>query len=168
MIYIRNGKRFNIYAPQTINEVTYPDFCSAGVQAALGITMVAPPEPPVDFSYDIYTVIEQDDPPYVVYTKKSDEQLAELAAQKEAQRVASLWQAAHDYEFAQVSGSAIGMLAMGVMQGKPKCTAVHDWIKKIWNGNYYPRKANGSTNYDYSNVGPIPYSVPELTEELGL
>lgn len=78
MIYIRNGKRFNIYASQTINEVTYPDFCSTGVQAALGITMVAPPEPPADFSYDTYNVTEQDDAPYAVYTKKSAEQLKQL------------------------------------------------------------------------------------------
>jgi hypothetical protein len=85
----------------------------------------------------------------------------------EQQRIDRLWQAAHDYEFAQVSGSAIGLLAMGVMQGKPKCTAVQDWIKSIWT-EYYTRKANGSTDYDYSFAGPVPYSVPELMAELGL
>jgi hypothetical protein len=167
MIYIRNGKRFNIYASQTIDGITYPDFCSTGVQAALGITVVAPPEPPADFSYDTYNVQEIDAIPYVIYTKKSQEQLDELAAQKEAQRIASLWQAAHDYEFAQVSGSAIGLLAMGVMQGKPKCIAVQDWIKTIWT-EYYTRKAGASTDTDYSFAGPVPYSVPELMAELGL
>lgn len=85
----------------------------------------------------------------------------------EAQRVDSLWQAAHNYEYAQVSGSAVGILAMGVMQGKPKCIAVQNWIKAVW-AEYYLRKATGSTDYDYSFIGPVPHSVPELMEELGL
>jgi len=85
----------------------------------------------------------------------------------EAQRIQALWQAAHDYEYAQVSGSAIGLLAMGVMQAKPKCVAVQNWIKSIWN-EYYVRKANGSTDTDYSFAGPCPYTVPELMAELGL
>lgn len=83
----------------------------------------------------------------------------------EAARIQALWQAAHDYEYAQVSGSAIGLLAMGVMQGKPKCIAVQNWIKSIWD-EYYVRKANGSTDTDYSLCGACPYSVPELMVEL--
>ena len=167
MIYIRNGKRFNIYASQTIDGITYPDFCNAQVQANLGITMVEPPAPPVDFSYDTYNVTEQDTAPYVVYEQKSVEQLAELAVQKEAQRVASLWQAAHDYEVAEISGSAVGLLAMGVMQGRPKCTTVQNWIKGIW-AEYYTRKAGISTDTDYSICGACPYTVPELMAELGV
>jgi hypothetical protein len=85
----------------------------------------------------------------------------------EAARVASLWQAAHDYEYAQVSGSAIGLLAMGVMQGLPKCLAVQNWIKTIW-AAYYERKATGSTNFDFSRSGECPHSVPELMQELGV
>lgn len=85
----------------------------------------------------------------------------------EAGRVASLWQAAHDYEYAQISGSAIGLLAMGVMTGKPKCLAVHDWIKSIWT-LYYFRKATGETSTDFSSCGECPYTVPELMAELGL
>ena len=104
----------------------------------------------------------------------TDEEAAELnrlpapdPSVVEQQRIDALWQAAHDYEFAQVSGSAIGLLAMGVMQNKVKCIAVQDWIKGIWT-EYYTRKANGSTDYDYSFAGPVPYSVPELMAELGL
>lgn len=82
-------------------------------------------------------------------------------------RIAALWQAAHDYEYAQVSGSAIGLLAMGVMQGLPKCVAVQNWIKGIWE-LYYTRKAGTSTDCDYSGCGVCPYSVPELMTELGL
>ena len=89
------------------------------------------------------------------------------AEQIEAQRVASLWQAAHDYESAEISGSAVGLLAMGVMQGKPKCTAVQNWIKGVWT-EYYIRKAGVSTDTDYSCCGACPYTVPELMEELGL
>lgn len=83
-----------------------------------------------------------------------------------------LWQAAHDYEYAQVSGSAVGLLAMGVMQGKTKCTAVQTWIKNIWSLYYY-RKALVSAEtpdsyFDFSSVGACPYTIPELMAELGL
>lgn len=85
----------------------------------------------------------------------------------EEQRVANIWQAAHDYEYAQVSGSAIGLLAIGVMRGLPKCQAVQMWIKGVWT-TYYERKASGSFDTDFSGSGPCPFSVPELMEELGL
>ena len=88
-------------------------------------------------------------------------------AKIETDRIASLWQAAHDYEYAQVSGSAIGLLAMGVMQSKPKCVAVQNWIRSIWT-EYYTRKAGTSTDYDFSIAGACPHSVPELMVELGL
>lgn len=81
-------------------------------------------------------------------------------------RIASLWQAAHDYEYAQVSGSAIGLLAIGVMQGLPKCVAVQNWIKGIWT-LYYARKAGTSTDTDFSAAGSCPHTVPELMTELG-
>ena len=85
----------------------------------------------------------------------------------EPERIAALWQAAHDYEFAQISGSAIGLITMGVMQAKPKCLAVQGWIKSIWTA-YYTRKANGSTDTSFAMVGPIPHSIPELMTELGV
>lgn len=91
----------------------------------------------------------------------------QIAIDAEAARIASLWQAAHDYEYAQVSGSAIGLLAMGVMQGKPKCLAVQNWIKAIW-AEYYIRKAGTSTDYSYAVIGPCPHTVPELMVELGV
>ncbi|WP_114969380.1 hypothetical protein [Rhodoferax ferrireducens] len=85
----------------------------------------------------------------------------------ESKRVAALWQAAHEYEYAQVSGSAIGLLAIGVLQKLPKCAAVQGWIKEIWVA-YYERKATGSTDTDFSIAGACPHSVPELMQELGL
>ncbi len=83
------------------------------------------------------------------------------------ERTAKLWQAAHDFEYAAVSGSAIGLLAIGVLQGKPKCGAVQMWLKSIWT-LYYTRKASGSTDLDFTPVGACPHSVPELMAELGL
>jgi len=99
---------------------------------------------------------------------EKNKQEALVASQKvEADRIASLWSSAHDYEFQQVSGSAIGLLAIGVMQGLPKCLAVQSWIKSIWT-LYYTRKATGSTDFDFSEVKDCPHSVPELMQELGL
>lgn len=83
------------------------------------------------------------------------------------QIVAQLWQAAHDYEYSQVSGSAIGLLAIGVMKSLPKCVAVQNWIKSIWT-LYYTRKATLTVDYDFSIVGACPHTVPELMLELGL
>ena len=96
-----------------------------------------------------------------LHQRDADEQLAE------SYRIAALWQAAHDLEYAAISGSAIGLLAMGVLQGKPKSIAVQNWIRTIWE-IYYVRKANGSTDTDYSTVGVCPHSVPELMTELGV
>lgn len=102
-------------------------------------------------------------PPVITLTP---EQIVANTTAAEAKRIASLWQAAHDYEFAQVSGSAIGLLAMGVLQGLPKCIAVQNWIKSIWSV-YYTRKAGTSTDTDFSIAGQCPHSVPELMVELG-
>lgn len=93
--------------------------------------------------------------------------MAEIPPLADSARIAALWQAAHDYEYAEVSGSAIGLLAMGVIQSKPKCLSVQGWIKGIWT-EYYARKASGSTDYSFAVVGACPYSVPELMTELGL
>lgn len=97
-----------------------------------------------------------ENPPAVVIPPESPEQV-----------IARLWQAAHDYEYAQVSGSAIGLLAIGVMQSLPKCVAVQNWIKSIWT-LYYARKAALTADYDFSIVSPCPHTVPELMVELGL
>lgn len=82
-------------------------------------------------------------------------------------RISRLWQTAHDYEFSAISGSAVGLLTIGVMQAKPKCLAVQNWIRGIWT-EYYTRKGGVSDNTDYSVCGACPYSVPELMAELGL
>lgn len=94
---------------------------------------------------------------------------AHLLSQREA-NIRSLWQAAHDYEYEQISGSAVGMLVLGVLQQKPKSLAIQAWIQSIWN-LYYQRKALVTDNLDqsyldFSSCGVIPYTVPELMSEI--
>ena len=103
---------------------------------------------------------------WTVVAIPAEEQAARAAA-ADAQRVAALWQAAHDYESSQISGSAIGLLTLCVLQAKPKCLTVQGWIKSIWT-TYYSRKASGSADTDFAGAGDIPHSVPELMAELGL
>lgn len=81
------------------------------------------------------------------------------------QRIARLWQAAHDYEYAQISGTATVPLTVGVLQQLPKALAIKDWCRSIWN-TYYTRRANGSTDYSFANCGLIPHSIPELLAEV--
>ena len=82
-----------------------------------------------------------------------------------------LWKAANDFQSGQISGAAIGLLTIGVLAQKPKCTAVQAWIKSVW-VEYYTRKAGVSlqnnVNLDFSICGNIPYTVPELMEEVSI
>ena len=82
-----------------------------------------------------------------------------------------LWKAANDFQSGQISGAAIGLLTIGVLAQKPKCTAVQAWIKSVW-VEYYNRKAGVSlqnnVNLDFSICGNIPYTVPELMEEVSI
>ena len=89
------------------------------------------------------------------------------ASAAESARIEVIWQGAYDYEFAQISGVAIGMLVLGVLQSKPKALAVKGWSQAIWT-EYYTRKANGSSDTSYTALGDCPHSVPELMVELGL
>lgn len=85
--------------------------------------------------------------------------------------VEALWSAADQYQQSKISGAAIGLLTIGVIQSKPKCLAVQSWIKGIWT-EYYARKAEISettvTSLDFSACGNIPHTVPELMEEVNL
>lgn len=82
MIQIRNGLRFNIYAGAEIDGVRYPNFRDRSLWPVVGITEVPEPQPPKDYTPESYYRTEQDEAPYVVYTKKSDEQLSEQRWQK--------------------------------------------------------------------------------------
>lgn len=82
-----------------------------------------------------------------------------------------LWQAANDYQERYISGLAGGLLTIGVLQQKPRALAIMQWSGAHWD-EYYRRKAQlmagESVSYDFSDSGPMPFSVPELREELGL
>lgn len=76
-MFVRNGTRFNVYASAVIDGVTYPNFLDAGLREQLGIQEVLVPPAPEDYSEKLYYRTEQDEYPYVVYSRKSDEQIAE-------------------------------------------------------------------------------------------
>ena len=94
------------------------------------------------------------------------------AEEKEAMlqdKYAQLWKAATDYQERYISGAAIGLLTIGVIQQKSKALAIMAWIQTVWMNHYYPQKAllvYDSEIYDFSTCGAMPYSVPELTAEV--
>ena len=96
---------------------------------------------------------------------------AAAAAKALAANIDALWQAANDYTQAYISGVAIGLLTIGVIQQKPKALIVSVWSSTIW-ADYYTRKATVTAttpaSLDFSSHGPMPYSVPDLRAELGM
>lgn len=82
-MFIKDGKRFNILASATIGDVTYPNFLDPALRSSLGVTEIADPTPPGDYDPDLYYRTEQDTAPYVIYTKKSDAQVADVLAQRQ-------------------------------------------------------------------------------------
>ncbi|MFI4962818.1 MAG: hypothetical protein ACHP6H_03060 [Legionellales bacterium] len=173
-MYLRNGIKLG--QTTIINDVVYDITWFGGASAAqlkaLEVTYVTDPVYPdpnlytyttnVDGSLDITPI----PPETVAATKAAND------ANEKANNIQILWQAAHDYEYAQISGTAIGILVLGVLQNKPKSLAIKDWSHSIW-VLYYSRKAlvtatADPTFQDFSSCGPIPYSIPELMVELGL
>lgn len=92
-------------------------------------------------------------------------------AKRIADKIDALWRAADSYVSGYISGVAIGLLTIGLIQQKPKALAVTAWSSAIW-ASYYERKALVSTDsvddLDFSSLGSMPYSVPELQAELGV
>ena len=86
-------------------------------------------------------------------------------------KIEALWSAADRYTSGHISGVAIGILTIGVMQQKPKALAVTGWSSAIW-AEYYARKAlvtvTSTDDHDFTGFGAIPFSVPELQAEIGL
>lgn len=83
----------------------------------------------------------------------------------------TLWRAADAYQTRYISGVAIGLLTIGVLQQKPVALAIQAWSATVWD-EYYRRKAlltyDGAVDGDFTACGPMPHSVPELRAELGL
>lgn len=112
----------------------------------------------------VWEVIDIEPEQIVINEAKKAEQDNKTIADK----IESLWAAANAYTTGFISGVAIGILTIGVLQGKPKSLAVSAWSKVIWD-EYYIRKAgitvDSNLNLDFSSFGPIPYTIPELSEE---
>lgn len=84
--------------------------------------------------------------------------------------ISDLWSAANTYQESQISGAAIGLLTIGVIQNKPISVTVMSWIQSIWE-LYYQRKAEmvydpNPSIFDFSTIGQIPYTVPEIRVEV--
>jgi hypothetical protein len=118
------------------------------------------------YSYTIPAVMQTQYEIPANYEIVSIDDTPEIVAQKSY----LLWKAANDYQESFISGMAGGMVTLGVIANKPKALAVARWIDSIW-AEYYARKSLVSVvsndNLDFSSLGPIPYSVPELTIERG-
>lgn len=97
--------------------------------------------------------------------------LAAQDAATVAAKIDRLWSAADRYTSGYISGVAIGLLTIGVLQAKPKALAVSAWSSGVWD-DYYNRKAavtvGSEEDLDFSSHGPMPHSVPELRAELGM
>ena len=96
---------------------------------------------------------------------------AEAEAKQVHDKIEALWAAADKYTSGYISGVAVGILTIGVMQEKPKALAISAWSSSIW-AEYYARKAlvtvDSVDDHDFTSFGPIPHSVPELQAEIGL
>ncbi len=78
MIFTKNGTRINIYAPFVYQDVQYPNLLDPALRARFNILEVQEPFPPEGYDPDLYYKTEQDAAPYIIYTKKSDEQINQV------------------------------------------------------------------------------------------
>ncbi len=75
-IHKQTQKRVNPYASVELDGIRYPSYPRHLLEE------IQDPQPPEDYSDETYYRTEQDDAPYIVYTKKSEEQLTHLANSK--------------------------------------------------------------------------------------
>jgi hypothetical protein len=82
-MFVLNGKRINIYAQfETEDGTRYANLINPDVRASVGVQEIPDPVPPEDYSDETYYRTEQDTEPYVVFTRKSDEQIAQMMQAK--------------------------------------------------------------------------------------
>jgi len=81
-MFTLNSKRINIHAPLVLDDVQYPNLLDSDLRTRLGVVELPDPVPPSDYSEGTYYRTEQDEAPYVVYTKKSPEQLEQVKVAK--------------------------------------------------------------------------------------
>jgi hypothetical protein len=85
-IFKDTKKRANIHAPYTS-----PDGTRYSRIPKELLEEIPEPQVPEDYSEDTYYRTEQDTAPYVIYTKKSDEQILAIRKQKVNQKREQLW-----------------------------------------------------------------------------
>jgi len=85
LIFKDTKKRANQFAPYTA-----PDGTKYSRVPMELLEEVVEPQPPEDYNEDLYYRSEQDEAPYVVFTRKSDEQIAEQARARAAMEIESL------------------------------------------------------------------------------
>jgi hypothetical protein len=87
------------------------------------------------------------------------------------QKIFDLWTAATKYQELFISGMASVPLAVGMMLKIPKALAITNWINAVWTEYYarqYSLQIDTNPNLDFSIVGPMPHSVPELLNEVAV
>jgi hypothetical protein len=168
--YAPNGEieRINLRLPAAIGNT----WVTADGAAAHGLFPITGSEPTYDVATQRLTgpTYQLDGGEIKRIYAVEDLSIDELAA-KTTEKVDALWNAADKYVAGYISGIAIGLLTLGVVQGKPKALAVTAWSSAVWDA-YYTRKATvtatSSVDLDFSTFGPMPHTVPELRTELGL
>ncbi len=83
----------------------------------------------------------------------------------DSQLAQELWQSATDYEAQFIANAGFSLVTLGVIQNKPKALAVQTWMQNLWT-DYQTRKADiQNTSTDFSNNGPMPFTILELMSE---
>lgn len=85
-MFILKDRIVNVHAPIEIDGVRYPNLLDESLREQLGVQEVAEPTPPADYSEETYDRQEVAGAPYVVFVKKSDEQIAAIAQAKTNQK----------------------------------------------------------------------------------
>lgn len=168
---------------QSFENTTLPADLTDEILEGLGFYVVNPVTPhfdPIRQSATEMTPAALDGKWYQVWQISdlpADQVAANQAAKLEAdemrvaEKASRLWEAADAYEKQFISGVSVGLLTMGVMLQKPKAQAIAQWSGKHWE-EYYKRKsritADSAIDTDFSTSGQMPYSVPELRQELGM
>lgn len=94
-MFTLNSKRINPDAPLTTPDgVTYANLRDPSVREQLGVQEIPDPQPPEDYSDETYYRTEQDTAPYVVFTRKSDEQIEQARRAKVQAQIDALEQGA--------------------------------------------------------------------------
>ena len=86
-MFIKDGKRFNIHASATFNDVTYANFLDATVRQTVGITEI---QEPARESSETHNVREIDDAPYIINEPKTPAELNEIANTRIKQQIAAI------------------------------------------------------------------------------